>query len=245
MVRGSHHRRVAGSPDRRSVPPVVHEERWRFAAFGYGEDQALSPRRELRTLDVDPAADEHTHDIAMLFVGPKLGHPLESVRAFPAQAATMWAAMGQKEFAEHMKRARIAAAAHKDFSKILDEFLALGLAVQQDSSLGPMWSKKHDDLVVAEAKAVAEHRRAYAGPTPAAALMKACELAGLEGPTAPDPDHDEFWVADMMSTTEDAPPERRKLLKGLLEQAVRFARSDRLFSAAFVLEKFDGIRSLP
>jgi hypothetical protein len=153
--------------------------------------------------------------------------------------------MADAEFSKHMQRARVAAAAHKHFSKVLDEFHALGLATQQDRSLGPLLNSKHDELVAAEAKAVEEHRRAYAGPTRDAMLMKACELAGVEGPTLPDQDHDAFWIEDMMSTTEDAPPERRKLLKGFLEHAVRFARQDRLFSAAFMLEKFDGFRALP
>jgi hypothetical protein len=49
----------------------------------------------------------------------------------------------------------------------------------------------------------------------------------------------------MMGSVNDVTPERRKLLKGFLDQAVRFARQDRLFSAVFMLEKFDGFRSLP
>lgn len=149
------------------------------------------------------------------------------------------------DFSKHMQQARLAAAAHKRFTKVLDEFLALGLATQQDPSLGVLLNAKHDELVAAEAKAVEEHRRAYAGPTHDAMLIKACELARVEGPTLPDPDHDEFWVENMMSTTDGATPERRKLLRGFLEHAVRFARQERLFSAAFMLEKFDGFRALP
>lgn len=130
-------------------------------------------------------------------------------------------------------------AAKKAFQDRLQEFLAGGIALHYSQRPDPMLSdavvRKHDQLVDAERRAVDLHRKAFGGPQREYVLAKACDGAGIEQPGAGDDVRIEFWLDRLLG---EVPADRRDEAHSMLNDAVRFARDERMFSAEHVLTVF-------
>jgi hypothetical protein len=129
--------------------------------------------------------------------------------------------------------------AKKAFQDRLEEFLAGNAALHYSGGSDPMLSgavvRKHNQLMDAERRAVHLHRQAFGGPQREYVLAKACEGAGIEQPGAGDAVRIEFWIDRLL---RDVPADRRDEARSMLNDAVRFARDERLFSAEHVLTTF-------
>lgn len=105
-----------------------------------------------------------------------------------------------------------------------------------------MWNA-FELLADAERRLVAAHQRVFQRPTAAEMLRCACEEAALPLPHAGvDPDHWEFWAEDV-AREANLHPESREFAKHLLDEAQRYARLGRFFSAAEMLKRFVGLRA--